>query len=147
MILGAVLILGFTYGIWPTLIHIICSLFWKTLCRLWADLQGVVQSAAVRRVVCQAVVGSFRTAGTILILPCIIIERLWPVPSSQQHRIDPPHPKDMHGSPHIPLGGEQPLVKCPCAGRAKNAACGRTKLLPVGQIYYCASHMDQCPKR
>ena len=147
MILWTVLIFGFTYMFLPTLVHIICSLCWKTLCRLWEDLQGVVQSAAVRRVVCQAVVGSLKTAGTTLILPCIIIERLWPVTSSHQHRIDPPHPKDMHRSPHIPPGGEQPLVKTSCAGRGKNAACGRTKLLPVGQIYYCTSHMDQCPRR
>ena len=76
MILWTVLILGFTYMFWPTLVHIICSLCWKTLCRLWEDLQGVVQSATVRRVVCQAVLGSLRTAGTTLILPCIVVERL-----------------------------------------------------------------------
>lgn len=147
MILWTTVIIGaIAYTLCPALVQLICSLFWKTLCSLWQDLQGVVQSATVRGVICQAVVRSMRMAGTILILPCIIVERLWPVTSFHQHLIDPPRPENMHGSPYIPPGGEQPTVKTSCAGRGKNAACGRTKHMPPGQIYYCASHMDQDPR-
>ena len=148
MILWTTVILGsIAYILCPALVQFICSLICKSLCSLWEDFQGVVQSTTVRGVVCQAVVGSITIAGTILILPCIIVQRLWPVTSSHQHLIDPPYPKDMQGSPYIPPSGEQPAVKTSCAGRGKHAACGRTKHMPFGQIYYCASHMDQCPRR
>lgn len=147
MIFWTIVILGgIAYILCPALVQFICSQLWKTLCSLWEDCQGVVQSAAVRGVVYQAVVGSIRMAGTILILPCIIVQRLWPVTSFAQHPINPPHPEDMHGSPYIPPSGEQPTVKASCAGRGKNGACARTKHMLLGQIYYCASHSDQCPR-
>ena len=142
----AVIVGWFVYYSFPTPVQFICSLFWKMLCSLWQDLQSVVQSPTVRKVVCQAIVGSIRTAGTILILPCIIMERLWPVTPFHQHPMDPPHLKDMHSNPYIPPGGEQPTVKTTCAGSGKYAACGRTKHMPPGETYYCKSHLDQGPR-
>lgn len=145
MILWTTVIVGWiAYKIFTTPVQFAFYIFWTVLCSLWEDVQSIVQSPTVRGFVCQAGLISIRMVGTILIFPCIIVQRLWPVAavgrdplvtSFHQNVIHPPHP-------HIPPGGEEPTVKTSYTSRGKNATCGRIKYIPPGQIYYCASHTD-----
>ena len=160
MNIWTVVILGsIVYGLIPGPVGFAVRIFWVFLTRLWEDLSGVAQSSAARecvrqavRISCAALLTSMRTTGTILMLPSIIVQRLWPVAefdhhplitSAHEHMIHSPHLKGLDHNINTVSDCERHPVKTVCAGQGKKKACTRSKYLPKGEAYYCAAHIDQ----